>query len=317
MRTTVLSGVFAAALLISWNSHSGGQEKAPAVYPTALFPFAERGSAVKEFGAKVSDILFAKLVAKPELYLVDRAELKKTLEEQALNLSGVVKSGEATQVGQLTGAKLLVTGSVFQVDKRLYLIAKVIGTETSRVAGASVDGKVTDELAPLVEKLADALAETIAKQADKLVAKPASSTDRLAALKQKLKKGGRPVLFVRIPERHVGQLVFDPAAQTEVLRFCRGTGFEIIDAEEGSQGKADVLLTGEGISELAGRVGNLVSVKARVELKAVDRKSGKGLAADRQTAVVVDLTEQIAGKSALQQAAAAIAERMLPRLVKE
>ena len=64
------------------------------------------------------------------------------------------------------------------------------------------------------------------------------------------------------------------------------------------------------------RRGNLVSVKARVELKAVDRKTGQVLAVDRETAVEVDLTEQIAGKKALQTAAAAIAERLLPKLVK-
>ena len=38
---------------------------------------------------------------------------------------------------------------------------------------------------------------------------------------------------------------------------------------------------------------------------------------DRQTAVVVDLSEQLAGKAALQEAAAVIAERLLPKLVKE
>jgi hypothetical protein len=39
------------------------------------------------------------------------------------------------------------------------------------------------------------------------------------------------------------------------------------------------------------------------------------VAIDRQTDVEVDLTEQIAGKKALQKAAATIAERMLPKLV--
>lgn len=292
------------------------QENAPDVYPTALFAFEERGAGVKEYGAKISDILFARLVSKPELYLVDRAELKKTLEEQALNISGAVKPAEANQVGQLTGAKLLVTGSVLQADKKIYLIAKVIGTETSRVAGASVTGKTSDELGPLVEKLADLVAETIVKQADKLVAKRSTPKDRVAALKDKLKKGKLPVLHVSIPERHIGQPAVDPAAQTEVLLLSRGSGFEVVDTDEGSRTKADVLITGEGMSEVAGRVGNLISVKARVELKAVDRASGKVIAVDRQTALVVDLTEAIAGKSALQQAAAQLAERMLPKLVK-
>ena len=72
---------------------------------------------------------------------------------------------------------------------------------------------------------------------------------------------------------------------------------------------------GEGFSEFAMRHGNLVSVKARLEVKAVDRQTDKVIAMDRQTAVVVDLTEQIAGKSALQKAAAEIAERLLPKLV--
>ena len=102
----------------------------------ALFPFEERGFAAKDYGAKVSDLLFAKLVVRPELFLVDRNDLKKTLQELELNLSGVVKAGDATRVGQLTGAKILVSGSVVQVDKKLYLVARIIGTETSRVVGA-------------------------------------------------------------------------------------------------------------------------------------------------------------------------------------
>ena len=90
----------------------------------------------------------------------------------------------------------------------------------------------------------------------------------------------------------------------------------MIDPEEGLRSKADVLISGEGFSEFATRHGNLVSVKARVEIKAVDRLTDKVLTADRQTAVVVDLAEQVAGKAALQEAAAALAERVLPKLVK-
>jgi hypothetical protein len=41
------------------------------------------------------------------------------------------------------------------------------------------------------------------------------------------------------------------------------------------------------------------------------------LAAERQAAVAVDLSEQLAGKAALQRAAAELAQRLLPRLVRE
>ncbi|NJM35267.1 MAG: hypothetical protein HC850_11770 [Rhodomicrobium sp.] len=47
----------------------------------------------------------------------------------------------------------------------------------------------------------------------------------------------------------------------------------------------------------------------------MDRKSGKVLALDSQTAVAVDLSESIAGKLALQDAAGQLAERLLPRIV--
>jgi hypothetical protein len=99
------------------------------------------------------------------------------------------------------------------------------------------------------------------------------------------------------------------------MRFAKETGFEIVDPDEGGKSKADVYLTGEGFCEVAWRVGGLISVRARVELKAVDRKTGKVIAVDRQTVLAVDLSEQVAGKSALQAAAADLAERLLPKIV--
>jgi hypothetical protein len=121
--------------------------------------------------------------------------------------------------------------------------------------------------------------------------------------------------MVKVGERHLGMATIDPAAQTELMLLLKETGFEVIDADEGAKNQAEVLITGEGLSSLMARHGNLLTVKARLEVKAVLRESGKVLWVDRQNAVVIDLTEPLAGKSALQEAAGALAERLLPKLL--
>src|SRR5262249_28802049 len=160
------------------------------------------------------DLLFARLAAAPELLLVDRTDLKKILQELELNISGAVKASEANRIGQFTGARLLISGTALQIDKKTYLVARIVGAETSRLTAVSVEGKASDELGPLVDQLAQKVTEAIAKQGDKLIAGAASKQDRLAALKKALGQGKRPRVLVQIGERHVGGARIDPAAQT-------------------------------------------------------------------------------------------------------
>jgi TolB-like protein len=309
-----------ATLLLAASSAPAADKaaKTPQVYPAALLPFQERGKDTKDEGGKVTDLLFAQLAAEPSLTLVDRADIAKLLTEQEVSLSGLVNPQQATKVGQLTGAKLLITGSVLQVDNTVYLIAKIIGTETSRVVGASVKGNVRDDLGTLTAELAKEITKTVAQRADDLVAKPISREDRIAMLKKKLGDGKRPVVSVHITERHVmAVILIDPAAETEVSMFCKETGFKLIDPNDGPRKAIDVRIEGEALSELAVRVGNLISVKARLEVKAIDEATGQIVAVDRQTTVAVDLTEQIAAKTALQEAGAELAERLLPKILAE
>ena len=163
---SLLTGLVLLGLSMPALAAAPKAKKAPTVYPVAVLAFQERGLDVKDFGAKVTDLLFANLVAKADLFLVEREDLDKVLDELKLNLTGVVEPGPKTiAVGQLTGAKILVTGSVIQVDKSIYLVAKIIGTETSRVLGASVKGSVTGELAPLIDELAGKVGKKIKARA--------------------------------------------------------------------------------------------------------------------------------------------------------
>ncbi len=287
----------------------------------AVIRFQDRTEAAKgnaENGTiadKVAELLSIELLNAPEFMLVERAELDQILKEHELNLSGLVAATDAVQVGQMTGAKLLITGSVIDTGTDRYLVAKIISTETSRVLGASAKGKVSDNLGEMITKLAEQLATTVRERGATILATEVSQKDRLEKLRKRLKGKPHPSVMVKIGERHIGVPTTDPAAETELTHWCRELGWTTIDPANGNESDADYLITGEGISELSTRRGNLVSVRARVEVKIVNRKSGEIIAVDSQTTRAVDATELIAGKSALQKAAAAIAERLLPQIV--
>src|SRR6202021_990533 len=119
---------------------------------------------------------------------------------------------------------------------------------------------------------------------------------------------------VKISEQHFGQFVIDPAAQTELSLILQQCGFIVVD--DLSTNKADVEITGEAFSEFGMTRGNLQSCRARIEIKARDVTSGAVIAVDRQTSVAVDLAEHVAAKTALQNGAAELAERVVPQLVK-
>ena len=161
--------------------------------------------------------------------------------------------------------------------------------------------------------MSEKISASISSKADTLVAKVPTREDRAEALKKVLKDARRPVVSVRIAERHFGAPVIDPAAATELSLILQECGFAL--ADEKSAEAPDIEISGEAFSAFGARRGNLISCKARVELKAQRKSDGKILAADREMSVAVDIAEQTAAKTALQNAAAELASRVTPKLV--
>jgi hypothetical protein len=124
--------------------------------------------------------------------------------------------------------------------------------------------------------------------------------------------------------------VIDPAVETEIKKVLGECGFTVQDVAENELAsfadgwtandvnswprglaKVEVLIAGEAFSEFAARIGNIVSCSARTEINLIDRKSGKVALADRVTTRAADLSENIAGKKALQSGGRAMAIRLL------
>lgn len=66
----------------------------------------------KELGSGVADIFVTELFRSEQFRITERAELDKVISEQNLSTSGRVDSATAAEVGRITGAELIVLGSL-------------------------------------------------------------------------------------------------------------------------------------------------------------------------------------------------------------
>ena len=285
---------------------------APDILTVAVFDFESKDENVLGLGPKISALVAANFSMSPRIITVERADLEKVLGEHEMGLSGGIAPGTEAKVGNLTGAKVLVTGRVFKAEKNWIVVVKVVGTETSRVYGDMVEtNAATASLSAVAAEVANRIAKTVADKGDTLVAKVQTREERIAKIKERLGAAKLPSVSVKIGERHFGQPVIDPAAETELEKILHECGFQVMDDK--SPGKADFEITGDAFSAFGLRKGNLTSCKARVEVKG-RAANGTVVFADSQSSVAVDVAEQTAAKTALENAALELAARVLPQL---
>lgn len=166
--------------------------------------------------------------------------------------------------------------------------------------------------------------------------------DELEEIGLLLEKKHMPRIMVVIPETHLGRPeIPDPAAETEVIRLFLEKGFEVVDQSQikqiryndqvkaaaagdneaaqliGMEYGAEVIIIGEAFSEFNMERAGLISCRARVEARAVETDTGRILAAHGFHGAGVDSTENLAGKAALANAGAKIAEYLMDQILKK
>lgn len=287
-----------------------GETKA---YSVAVLPFSATKT-TEDIVQEVPALMTAFMSANPSLIMVERAEIEKALEEMELGISGTVDPASAARIGYLTGAQVIITGRAFAVKKDLVVVAKVIGVETGRVFGETTTIPLNGSIVTATEALSEKVANTVAINGHTMIAKVEPQEDIVAKLKKMVEGKTLPTIAVKIAEQSFMRETIDPAAETEISNILQQLGFKLLDPLT-SDIPADIEINGEAFSEFALRKGNLVSVKARVEIKVADRDSGALYLVDREQAVAVDLASEIAGKTALAKAATKLVERIVPAIV--
>ena len=146
-----------------------------------------------------------------------------------------------------------------------------------------------------------------------------------------------------IPEQHLTRKkVPDPAGETEIIKRLLEKGFKVVDqsqvkriryndqvraalagddktaAKIGLQYGAEVIVIGEAFSEFAtsgGVLGSLISCRARVEARAIRTDTGEIIATDGKYAAGIDISENIAGKKALQNAGGQLGDYLITQIL--
>ncbi len=295
-----------------------GRILAPAAPPTpvtlAVLPFDAAEEKLQGKGAELASLLGALLSTNVSLWLVERAELDKLLSEHTLKLSGLTDPATAAQAGKMIGARVLVTGRVVLNGDSVILVAKIMSTETSRVFGETVNATSLDAMEKPVAELSEKIGKLIAKEQKTFVPPVISRENRIAKLRAALQGKPLPSIQINITEQALRLATIDPAVETEFGKIIKELDGEIVDAKQSGK-PAAISIRGEAFSETGVRRGQLISSRARVEIKVTRQADGKVLAVDRESSVAVDIADAIAGKTALQNAALILAERVLPKVV--
>jgi TolB-like protein len=286
-------------------------------------------SSYKPLLKDVTALVTADLSANPQFTLVERAQLNKVMGEQALGSSGTISADSAARIGQLTGAKILVTGHIFKLNREVVVTASIIGTETGRMFSDTESANWTNVVA-LSSNISARITQTITDQYTNLVTNEVRSRDeQIERLIQNVKGTRRPSVSLHIveqsgasPKKRRGKAVqlekgadADGAlntTETEMGTVLQKAGFKVVD--EKSEDRPDVVITGNAVADTEKKRGNLFSCAALVQIKAQDRQTGNIISVDRQESTVADMGRQTAVEKAFANATDTLLERLLPRL---
>lgn len=84
----------------------------------------------------IEETLIARLVQAGGVMVLERRQLGMVQEEQRRSASGTFDEREAVELGRLMAADAIVTGRVFQVDKKMHLMLRLLDTSTGVLLGS-------------------------------------------------------------------------------------------------------------------------------------------------------------------------------------
>lgn len=106
----------------------------------AILDFESIGSE-EYLGKAVAEIIRTELVGTKKFRVAERAQIKKALSEQELQMTGAIDDESAVQIGKLLGADLIIVGSVVKIGTSYTINSRLIDVQTGEAQlGRNVTG---------------------------------------------------------------------------------------------------------------------------------------------------------------------------------
>ncbi len=222
-------------------------------------------------------------------------------------------------------------------DEGGQFVFRLASAAVSPLPSSANSGSSSDEIARMRAEL-EALKRQVTKPAE------ASKPIELAKAPAYDTVPKKPRMMVVVAERHVGAAVTDSSGEAEIIRLLLQKGFTVVDQAQvrkihegdqlkqvldgnitaaqllGRQHGAEVLILGEAFSESALQgvmMGGMVSVRGRLQAKAIRADTGEILTAEEAVAPALDVSEQVAGKKAISKAVIKWMDKALPMILEQ
>ena len=130
----------------------------------AVFTFENVGmvDSTMKWGETISEMLTTALINTNRFKVIERAQLSKVLQEQALGQSGALDAETAVVVGKIMGLDAVVVGSLSQLASVYEADARILNVESGEaVTAANGRAGSVDQLRTIAESLAGSLATRV------------------------------------------------------------------------------------------------------------------------------------------------------------
>lgn len=145
--------VIALANKINDTWHANAPENANIRVAVTEFTAVGDVAQEKKIGLLVSELLTGELARFENFTLIERLQMDKVLEEQALSLTGLIDSKTAVEIGTLLDAQALISGSVLEAGAFFIVNARLVDVTKGNIILSETVEIQQDDLIALSNKL--------------------------------------------------------------------------------------------------------------------------------------------------------------------